>query len=151
MLSNEWLFFSSLFATCFGKNTNFFLSNNTSSFGVTFSNWVAGERKRNWKKEERIKQKPKISEAVTLANLLIIKVRQKINFQSDLIFGGNSRDLLSPVPSGRLVKTSSSRILVGIFHDLCLQMILVRQDIALPLRHLLLFANPDLVGNLKKV
>jgi len=53
MLSNEWLFFSSLFATCFSKNTNFFLSNNTSSSGVIFSNWVAGERKEIEKKRKK--------------------------------------------------------------------------------------------------
>ena len=55
----------------------------------------------------------------------------------------------SPVSSRRFVQSSCSGVLVRIFHDLALQVVLVGQDVALPLRNLLLLANPDLFGNLK--
>ena len=38
--------------------------------------------------------------------------------------------------------------LVRVLHDLGLEVVLVGEDVALPLGHFLLLANPDFVGNL---
>ena len=55
----------------------------------------------------------------------------------------------SPVAPGRLVEAAFPGILVGVFHDLGLEVILVGEDVAFPLGHPLLLANPDLIGHLQ--
>ena len=61
-------------------------------------------------------------------------------------FPGTGKGL--PRSSRGFVESTSSSILVGIFHDLGLQVVLVAENVALPLDNFLLFANPDFFCNL---
>ena len=55
-----------------------------------------------------------------------------------------------PVPSGGSGKTFGFGILVGLLHHLGFEVTLVGQNVLLPLRYLLVLADPNLVSNLQK-
>ena len=91
------------------------------------------------------KQKQLFPSTEVLHGVVLIIIVWSIFFCRD--FPGTGKGL--PRSSRGFVESTSSSVLVGIFHDLGLQVVLVAENVALPLDNFLLFANPDFFCNLE--